>query len=325
MAYICGAKTGNQQAATMEIHLLTPEEYARTFNSHTPHVYNSVAFNEHNRHRADALHYLGFGDSSLRAGIILGERDGWLLSPFSAPFGGFTTRGQQSTGHIFQAVKALADYGRSCGKRIRITLPPAIYSPTLIGQQTAALTAVAHRVEANVNHHVELDFSAGNARSKFQQKGRNTLNMASRQGFELREVSLSDAEGLGRVYEIIEANHRLLDHPLRMTPEQIRSTAPLTGSMFLLMTRNGQNAAAAMINRTKQGVAQVIYWGDLLEMRPLHPMNLLAQEAMNLMKEKGFSVMDIGPSGEGGVPAPGLCRFKESVGCTVSVKFTFEL
>ena len=78
----------------MQIERLSPDEYAKIY---TPqHVFNSVGFTELNRDKAEDLHYLSIRDTKHRFGIILGERNGMLRSPFSAPFGGFTTRGVQN-------------------------------------------------------------------------------------------------------------------------------------------------------------------------------------------------------------------------------------
>ena len=100
---------------------------------HHPHIFNTAAFSEINRHKADAVRYLLFADGrKTRFGMVLGERNGRLLSPFSAPFGGFSANKQQRLDIIEEAVKALAEYAKSVGKPVYIVLPPAFYAPTLI-------------------------------------------------------------------------------------------------------------------------------------------------------------------------------------------------
>lgn len=47
-----------------------------------PHFYSTAAFTELNRHKAADVHYLLFGDGETRLGIILGETDEALKSPF---------------------------------------------------------------------------------------------------------------------------------------------------------------------------------------------------------------------------------------------------
>lgn len=307
----------------MEIKRLTYEEYAAAFDRHAPHVYNTTAFNRHNAAKADGgLTYLGFADRSLRMGIIVGERQGRLLSPFSAPFGGLTMSGRQSAGHVAEAARLLAGYGRERGKKVTVTLPPSIYAPASTAMQTVAFAAAGRPDYADINHHRALDAPAAEG---LLQKARNQRNFALRQGFGFEAATEPDAAFIERVYAVIERNHTELGHPLRMTLADVESTAPLTGSMFFVMTHAGRDVAAAMVNRSAAGVAQVIYWGDTLEARSLHPMTLLATEVMDACREAGATTFDIGPSSERGEVAAGLCRFKESLGCTATVKPTFTL
>ena len=73
-------------------------------------MFNSVAFTELNRGKCDDIHYLVFADSRVRVGIVLGERGGRLLSPFSAPFGGFCyNNSRQMIGVTDEAVALLGE------------------------------------------------------------------------------------------------------------------------------------------------------------------------------------------------------------------------
>ena len=78
----------------MTITEMTATEYETLFSS--GHVYNSVSFAMLNAAKAEAVRCLAIGDHKHRFGIILGERGGRLMSPFSAPFGGFDMRGVQA-------------------------------------------------------------------------------------------------------------------------------------------------------------------------------------------------------------------------------------
>lgn len=310
----------------MEVFSIEPEEYAAEFDRYVPHVYNTVAFNLHNRSKADNVRFLVLADSKIRFGLIAGERDGRLHSPFSAPFGGLTWRGRQSVEHLFAASKALKLYASTYGKSITITLPPAIYSPSLIAGQAAAFGKVGRVNQPDLNYHVSLDFQPGDAVRKLTgPSGRNSRKVAMRRPHRLLIIDPADIELARRVYEVIRANHESLDHPLRMSFEEVMSTAPITGSHFLLMQQEGEDVAAAVINDSASGIAQIIYWGDHPRARVHHPMNLFATEVMEWARSQGFNRIDIGPSSEGGVPSPGLCRFKESIGCELSLKHTIVI
>ncbi|MDE6324016.1 MAG: GNAT family N-acetyltransferase [Paramuribaculum sp.] len=309
----------------MEILRVSSEQYAGQFEQFAPHIYNTVAFSEHNREKSETLHHLVFSDGSPRLGIIAGEKEGELRSPFSAPFGGFSSRGRQSIEHIAEAVRLLSGYAKSHGLRTRVTLPPALYAPSFIAHQAAALSLEATKTTIDTNHHRTLDFEPGNPESGFSPKGRNTLKSAMRQGLTLHLLDSSDPSQIMRAYEIIRRNHAELGHPLRMTFDEVVATAPITGSRFMTVARNGVEIAAAMVNATTPDVAQVIYWGDTAEGRRFHPMNFLAAALMENCRQSGIGIIDIGPSSENGIPATGLCRFKESIGCTATTKISFIL
>lgn len=57
----------------MMINAVTPREYGMMFPC-PPHIFNGVAFTEHNRHKCDDgdVRYLFAGDGKVRGGIILG-------------------------------------------------------------------------------------------------------------------------------------------------------------------------------------------------------------------------------------------------------------
>ena len=108
----------------MTIQEVSTQEYTNAIEHH-PHIFNTAAFSEINRHKADAVRYLLFADGGkTRFGMVLGERNGKLLTPFSAPFGGLSANKQQRLDTIEEAVKALAEYAKSVGKPYTSFFPP---------------------------------------------------------------------------------------------------------------------------------------------------------------------------------------------------------
>ena len=62
---------------------ITAEEFGRLFPSPN-HIFNSVAFNELNKHKAAAVHYLAIMyDGKTRFGIVLGEREAECIKTLS--------------------------------------------------------------------------------------------------------------------------------------------------------------------------------------------------------------------------------------------------
>lgn len=310
----------------MELKLLTPQEYADSFDRYAPHVYNTVAFNEHNRHKAIRLHYVAFCTDRPCAGIIMGERDDMLLSPFSAPFGGLTALPKAvSAPTIEAAIEALRHYCRETGMKARITLPPAFYSPTLISAQSAALAHHGSLVWTDLNYHRDLCHISYDPVATFSRKARGAYNAALRHNLKLTLLDSADRADVDRLYRIIKENHLVLDHPLAMSAEEVWSTAPITHTRLLVMSHEDSDVAAAAINFPAPGIAQPCYWGDSMTGRSLHAMNLLAAEVMKRCREWGMHILDLGPSSKEGIIAPGLCRFKESIGCTATTKPTFVI
>lgn len=308
----------------MEIRELQPAEYATIFEAKVPHIYNTVAFSELNRSKTEAVHYLGFYDGTRpRLGIILGERDGKLLSPFSAPFGGFSQPKPQTAAFVFEAVNLLKDYGRKQSMSIRITLPPAIYSTSLTSLTASALALHGKLLWNDVNYHRSLGFGES-AEGGYDRNARNKWRLAVKTGLRTEISQQPDREKLHRVYSIIKDNHENLSYPLRMTFEDVAETAGVVGA-FVFIGSQKEDAVAALVYPATTEIAQVIYWGDRIAVRGQNLMNLFAAEVMNRCRDMGFRVLDIGPSSSEGIPSAGLCRFKESLGCTATVKPTFEL
>ena len=52
--------------------------------------------------------------------------------------------------------------------------------------------------------------------------------------------------------------------------------------------------------------------------------NFLAERIVDFYKRAGIHFIDVGPSSQFGAPSIGLCNFKESIGCRVENKYTFE-
>ncbi len=299
-----------------------PEKYSSLTGPHTGHIYNTVAFAALNTHKCDAVHYLVFADPHPRFGLILGETDGRLCSPFSAPFGGITAIGPQRTSHYRDAVDALMEYAG--GRPVEIILPPTFYAPGHIARQSAALLERGTLAWADINHHYDLT-DRRPAEERMNRSARKNLNTALRAGFEFRELSTDDPANFADVYDVIRINRIYRGHPLRMSLDEILTTAPMMDARLFALTLGGKTVAAAYLHHTAPGIAQVVYWGDLPDYRHLRPMNLLTTRIFRQCADDGLRILDIGISSYHGAIDPGLCDFKESIGCTPSPRLTIKL
>jgi hypothetical protein len=126
------------------------------------------------------------------------------------------------------------------------------------------------------------------------------------------------------VYDVIAKNRAQRGFPLRMSFEQIQQTSQVVHASFFLVSHLQEPVAAALVFEVSPTIHQVVYWGDLHDFAHLKPMNFLAYKLQEYFVQQDLQMLDIGPSTEIGKLNVGLGDFKESIGCTVSLKYTFK-
>ena len=308
----------------MEILELSSKEYGRVFDR-PYHVFNGVAFSELNKHKCDGLHYLSFKDSKIRLGLILGERDGVLCSPFSAPFGGFSSLRTVDVEAYEEAVMALKQYVDEHHMPVRISLPPAFYGETHISKSFSALLHGGARIlYSDLNYQYRLEHFE-NFEDNLERNAKKNFHNALKNSFVFECLNSSDPNDVGRAYEVIRKNRESRGFPLRMSLQNVLDTVNVIDADFFVTSFEGMDVAAAQVFHVSDGICQVIYWGDVPEYAHLRVMNYFTYKVFEHYFNQGLKMLDIGPSTEKGVPNYGLCSFKESIGCEVSLKHTFEL
>lgn len=307
--------------ASLTLDVVSVNDYRCAF-PHPAVVYNSVAFNELNASKvAEVRHIVFTKGGKPRLGLTVGVcHDGSLRAPFSAPFACFDFNKEQCVEVMVGAVGLLRrDYAG-----LRLTLPPAVYAPSMTAKTVLALNHCGARLlYDDWNFHLPLSAPGGYG-SLVDSDTRRVVTIAARCGYELLDVTDSP----GRAYSVVAANHQAKGYPMHMSESQVVATAgnggPVKGRFFVL-TDGTEDAAAAIVYDVAPGISQVIYWGDSPEHGCGYAMNLLAARLYDYYSGQGKSILDIGPSSSDGVPSAGLCNFKESIGCIVSSKPTFQL
>lgn len=285
-------------------------------------VYGERAFLDLNAAKAEAVrHFAGYDHKGApRLGIVLGYKQDQWLAPYSAPFGEIACSKPQAVETIYDFVSELADMLED--HSIRITLPPALYDLEMLPKEHAVLGNFAEKTVLDINYHYPLERSA-DFEAHLGRAARKNFHTAMRQGFEFEPTS--DVE---RAYAVIKANREWKGYPLAMTLEQVMATVAPSGPVradFLVMSKGGCDVASAIVYHAAPGVAQVIYWGDAPGHNAERPMNALPYFVMDYYRQQGFEIVDVGPSSTNGVPNPGLCDYKESIGCFPSIKPTFVI
>lgn len=305
----------------MEITELPAAEYEKLFPAE--YIYNTVAFAELNRDKVSAIAYLAIGDTKPRFGITLGERDGVLRSPFSAPFGGFVQRGQQRLDYMDEAARLVVGYARSRGKQLLVTPPSMVYD---IGEQSKWVNILSRHMRqrfVDLNYHFS-PLRIADYEKYIERSARKNLRHAEREEFQFVKLDSSSRDDVARAYEVIRRNREERGFPLRMTLEQVWQTVSrVVKADFFVLCHEGADVAAAQVFHVAKDIAQVVYWGDIREYSALRPMNMLTYRVFRYYYDQGLRILDIGPSTEDGIPNFGLCEFKESIGCEVTPKYSF--
>lgn len=309
----------------------SPAEYARYFPD--PSVaYNTVEFSELNRAKCRDVHYVVLADDGgkIRLGITLGEADGELKAPFSAPFGCIEETKPQQITYYLEAMDALRVYGEEHHSRVRITLPPAIYSRSshIEKQYMAALSRGVTLLHSDCNYVRPLHRGA-DVLDEVSRHARKCFRTACRAGLTLGVTDAFERSALQDAYGIVQSNHQTHGYPVHMSLEQIEATLRCFGDRVrgeVCIVSCGNAGVAASINYIhSDGVVQPVYWGHLVDSGHLRPMNFLAVEMARHYASRGFEWLDQGTSSLHGMPNYGLCRFKESLGYELLAKPTLLL
>lgn len=306
----------------MTIENVSADTYSRIF-ANPLVAFNSPAFCALNSGKTAGVAHLVFRDASgkARLGLVAGsDPEGNLRAPFSAPFAAFDSAGRQRIDFYVEAAAALDESMRHRGCTARIVLPPPFYGsepdPDAAAKQLPALLQApgARLLHTDFNYHFALaDF--GRLQGVMTPAARRNLNTARRRGFTFAcGVPIADA------HEVIAENHAGLGYPVHMTAADVEATSRIIGIETFVVESGDTIAAAAIIYITAPKVAQLIYWGDRPAFRHMRPMNLLAVKIFEHYAGRGFEIFDLGPASSDGIPALGLCDFKSSLGCRLTVK-----
>jgi hypothetical protein len=289
------------------------------------HIFNDPAFSLLNKSRCDEVCFLLYKDTKYRLGLAAGIKDGILLSPFSASFGGFSFLKQNVQIDVIEkAVEQLEAFSltKSCTS-IRLILPPLIYNESFIAKQINVLYRRGYK-----NTNLDLDFyiplqTGTSYEELLWYNAKKNLRISKEQGFEV--VLCNDDTTLQQIiYEVVKENRISRGKPMNMSWEDIRSTTSVIPTDFFLLKRGVEAIAGGIVYKAAAGIRYVPFWGDRPGYSPQKPMNFLSHYIAEFYKRAGDRYLHIGISTENSVPNYGLCEFKESIGCVVTPKLSFE-
>lgn len=266
-------------------------------------VFDGASFNLLNCEKAERVSaYVGFSGDKPLIGQIFGRRDGLWRAPFSAPYSvpsdNFPDTRQTLINDFYQNLRNHLD------APLRLVWTPPFYGD--------GCPPEADEVIEEANFHYDMaDFP-----TYYEH-----LNRAARKNHNRALIIPFDfckTDDIARAYRIIEINRRAMGYPLAMSLDDVKRTVTgVVNAHFFLLSLDGEDVAASMIYEVKEGIMEVVYWGDLPEAREHRTMNRLAWQIFGWVaaNRPDIRYIDIGPSSLMGVRNEGLCRFKSSLGC----------
>ena len=305
----------------MEIFESTFAEYKTVFTSNY-HVFNTAEFNNLNQDKCTEVKYLIFKDSKFRLGLIAGVRNGYLLSPFSSPFGGFSFMKQDvQIDAIEKAVSLLEDYAKQNDfKGIKIALPPLFYSESFLSK----VINVLYRCDFTL-FNLDLDFylplfKVSNYADNIWYNAKKNLKISQKQEFLFSKCTIDDLE---EVYDVIKKNREAKGKPLNMSLASVLATTDIIDTDLFVVRKDNVAVASAIVFNCTDTILYVPFWGDIPGYGTQKPMNYLTYKIFEYYFNLGKKIVHIGISTEESQPNYGLCEFKESLGCEITPKLTF--
>jgi len=301
-------------------------EYDHLFGGDTI-CFNKAAFNALNGYKCDEVRYLLFRDNKLRLGLVAGVKGKQLLSPFSAPFGGFSVLDDKlSVQHIEDAVDVLKSYCVSGGiEGLSMTLPPLFYNESFLTKVQQVLFQKDFEVKAmDLNYVFRLkQMSENYVTEVISEKARRNLKIGLTRNMSFRVGK--NNQDLMTAYEIIRENRVSRGFALSMSADEVAQAAKLVQMDSFVVGFENKDIASAIVYHVTDKILQLIYWGDLPQYALNKTMNFLAYKVFEYYNQKGYETIDVGTAMLGNKPNYGLCVFKESIGCSIQPKCSFSI
>lgn len=286
-----------------------------------PHLFVSKEFVGLNKSKVDKIVCLVQNSDKIQMGLVAGIRDNILLSPFSAPFGGFHFKHDNIyTGAIESFIYDLINYAKNENlKSIKITLAPDIYAQSVNAKivNVATRLGLIHQTP-EITNWVDLN--------KFQKlythaASRTYYNQSVKKGLSFHLVT--DIDEMKLIYNLIVENRARMGRPIFMSFNDLIETAQtFPTEYFKVIKPTGELVAGAIFYRPVQEIPYAVFWGDAEEGRMERAMDFLIFQLWCFYKNSGGRFVDLGISTETGIPNEGLLRFKETHESCSSLRYT---
>jgi len=302
---------------------VTEGQFTHFFNK-VKNPFISEGFIELNSHKVEQVLRITEESNKPGLGLIAGRRNGRLISPFSAPFGGFHYKKENiHIGEIEDFLNTLKSYLPEKNiEGLEIVLPPDIYHQSFNAKLVSALLRSGYQQQVpDITNWVVLNdfegkFTQKNSKEYYKQALKNELTFNVVESIQEKEAT----------YDLVRENRARFGRPIFMSFEDIENTGKLWPvDYFMVRDKNGDPVASAIMYRSHPDIVYALFWGDNEAGRPLRAMDYLAFHLWTYYKDRDFSYVDLGISTEGGIPNEGLLRFKESHEAVSSLRYKFSI
>lgn len=287
-----------------------------------PHPFLKENFLSLNEHKVDNIYRLVDDIEKPTIGLIVGLKNNMILSPFSAPFGGFHFSHQllyiSVINNFIKELKLLVKNKGFDG--IQITLPPDIYHQTINSKFVNSLFYHGFKINRlDITNWVDLDLFE----NKFgHRSSREYLKQAINNGLNFHLVTEIDEKF--KAYELIKMNRAQFGRPIYMTFEDLLKTSGILDTDFFIVSdKKNEILASAILYRSHKSIVNAVFWGDNEKGRPQRAMDFCTFNLWNYYKNSGYKYIDLGISTENGIPNEGLLRFKETHESSSSLRYNF--
>lgn len=279
-----------------------------------------------NKDKVEDIKFLISSSGKPYIGILLGCSDNKLLSPYSAPFGGF----HFSNANIYiekieEFVNDLKQYFElSKFEFFKCIMPPTIYGVSFNHKLINTMIRKGFTLETpELTSYIDLK----KFNNKFTHKSsREYYNQAKRNLLIFKQVF--DEESKKNVLELIQENRERNGRKLRMLFEDFKKIESVWKvTYFGIFSAHNQMVASAIFYVFQE--SQIVFtavWGDSVEGRNLRAMDFLTFESWSHFKGQNYNFVDLGISTEdNAIPNEGLLRFKETHQAETELRFTMTL
>jgi hypothetical protein len=271
----------------------------------------------HSPGRYDFCHLVALRRNRIDA-VIPGalSADGVFCSPTGAAVGGPAVRGALPSEHCIHLVDGLQSYAKSTGWHgIDITLPPSVYHREPDQTIEFALHATGFQlVHRSMPLLIRLDRDNGDHyQRQFRQSQRSYVRACRRKGVVTRE---SGVEGLSGFLELFAETYSRLQTSPTHTPEEIESLLiRLPANVRIWSAYLGETIiASTLVLILNRFICNTFYICDRVAYRDFHGSTVLLADAADVLAQRGFRYIDLGPSASSAHFNQGVVRFKESLG-----------